>query len=303
MSKELEFESDRLEKRRKRKSFLLPIGILAGVLAVVFIIALIIGANKKEAINKGEGTAFPYTWVYEKNGNATLSISTGSKGDSYQWRYTGPRDEKPCLNVEKDSKQDKGSTSFTLTSVEEGSIQLDFVLEKNDNQNDRIGEASIVVEVIRTEESDKLTISPLREVISELAGYEEGTATDSIAYNIFSGDDRVTIVINDGFVRPTNPPRPTNEYGEELLPSEGTNISDEVPDVWDGTSDNTDVVDFGGLLEDENGVLTAYFIAGSGTGVANVRLFNDRYGFEVKAQIEITADGSIKVNSHSGGTY
>ncbi|GEM_PF-6093564 len=303
MSKELEFESDRLEKKIRIKSFLLPIGILAGVLAVVFVIALIIGANKKETINKGEGTAFPYTWVYEKNGNATLSISTGSKGDAYQWRYTGSKEEKPCLTVEKDTKQDKGSTSFTLTSVEEGAIQLDFVLEKDDNQNDRIGEASIVVEVIRSGEGDNLTISPLREAISELAGFEEGTAADSVSYNIFSGDDRVTIVLNDGYVRPTNPPRPTDKNGDELEPSEGTNISDEIPDVWEGSSDNEDVIGFGGVIGGENGVLTAYFIAGSGTGTANVRLFNERYGFEVKAQIEIGADGSIKVNSHSGGAY
>ena len=84
MSDELIFDSERQERRARKKSRLIPLLVLAGILLAVIVIALLLRSGKEPVHPAGEDTSYPYTWQVQSDGSLLVEISHADAPD-YRW--------------------------------------------------------------------------------------------------------------------------------------------------------------------------------------------------------------------------
>ena len=126
MSEELLFDSERQERKARRKTLLIPLLVLAAVIVLVVVIALIVRSGKAELHNAGENTLYPFTWEIHTDGSLLLELPHENAPD-YRWTLVNG-EELDFLLADRAEKEKDGKTCFTLTPTGEGRSLLELAL-------------------------------------------------------------------------------------------------------------------------------------------------------------------------------
>ncbi len=126
MSDELLFDSERQERRARRKTRLIPLIVLAAVIVLAVVVALVIRKSKAELHNAGENTPYPFTWYNESDGRMVLELP---HEDAPEYRWTLVNGEAlEILSADRREKEKGGKTCFTLTPTAEGRTVMELAL-------------------------------------------------------------------------------------------------------------------------------------------------------------------------------
>ena len=289
MAKVVVFESERYEKRQSAKRFLFPaIGILA--VAVIAVAVTLLLRSRTTVISGGEDTPYPYTWTVNKNGTATLELDHAASPD-YDWR---PRSASPEMSVLSGGDRQQNKTSFTLKPEREGRMTVVFVLQRGDDELDRVYELYFLVEAESAK--DRLNASPVSVAGKPLQGVIRGGAESEFPYSIRTdedGDLAITVRMPALAAEPEEAGQ-----GEEVLPDEVTGGGDGVSYTWDGSSsDESAALPLGVIYGDEE--ITAYFRPGAVSGSVTLRVSEAVTGTCITVTCENGEGGSLQVISHS----
>ena len=288
MAKDVVFESERYEKRQSAKRFLFPaIGILA--VAVIAVAVTLLLRSRTTVISGGEDTPYPYTWTVNKNGTATLELDHAASPD-YDWR---PRSASPEMSVLSGGDRQQNKTSFTLKPEREGRMTVVFVLQRGDDELDRVYELYFLVEAESAK--DRLNASPVSVAGKPLQGVIRGGAESEFPYSIRTDEDGDLAIT----VRMPGPAAGSEEagQGEEVSP-EAEVVEDGVSYDWDGSSsDESAALPLGVIYGDEE--ITAYFRPGAVSGSVTLRVSEAVTGTCITVTCENGEGGSLQVISHS----
>ena len=205
MADELLFDSERQEKKAKKRKWLLPAIVLAAILVIVVVLALIL-RSQKEPVNKGgEDTLYPYTWQRQDDGSLLLEISHADAPD-YRWTLTEP-EALQIVEASQEAKEKNNTTRFTLKPRGEGrdTVTLKLLREQTTvpepsskeeaieigyegpGPEDVLFELSLLVEF--TEEDGKLVGTVLNSSGVRRQGSLSGGADSANPYRIYARDE------------------------------------------------------------------------------------------------------------------
>ena len=283
MAKDLEFESERYEKRQNAKRYLYPaIGILV-ILVIAVGLTLLLRGRRAGAFTGGEDTPYPYTWTVNRNGTALLELDHAAS-PGYVWAETSPSGGMTV--TARESKEN--STLFTLTPEGEGRRMLHFVLRGEADPSDCIYELHFLTETVRGREhleagAVSAAGNPLQAVIR---GGEEGAWPYSIRTDA-DGDLAITIRL---------PQMPASDAAAEA--AEAGQAYASAPDAeWTcGSGDEAVALPLGVIYGDEE--IVCYFRPGGTAGTANVTLKEETTGACITAELENSGGSSLRVLSH-----
>ena len=290
MAKDLEFESDRYEKRQSIKRWLIPAAALLGVIAVAVAVALLLRVSRGESFAGGEDTLYPYRWTENKNGTVSLELDHAAAPGS---RWTAPEDA-PDLAVE--TSQGDGSTAFTLTPRAQGRNLLTFVLR--DAEGERLYERYVLTDASYEGKTLALRLAGVEG--RQFTGTIRGGEDTPFPYWIRSdgnGDLLITVMdaarSEDGEEEVRGIPEsiPEDETAEGIEPS-GTPGSD-----WRCESGDEAAAAVLGVISGEDGV-TAYLRPGTAAGSAWVRMYDDFTGASLTLEVASDGRGGLEVLSH-----
>ena len=267
-SKDVVFDSERYEREQSIKRFLIPAAVLLGVIAVVAAAALLLRGGRVRPMTGGEDTAYPYTWVVNKNGSISLELDQ-SAAPGYVW--TAP-EENGIFAVTLEPNTEGERTRFTLTPQREGRNVLVFALQGA--EEDRIFELSVLAEVSRGDRS--LTGNLLSLSGKRLPGVVRGGEGTPYPYRIFADQD------GDLCILITNP-----DAGERENKGEANKDGD-----WQLASDKPEAAQPLGIMQADDAI-AAYVRPGTLPGRAEVRVYNLRTGAELSFILELGEDGTL----------
>ena len=267
-SKDVVFDSERYEREQSIKRFLIPAAVLLGVIAVVAAAALLLRGGRVRPMTGGEDTAYPYTWVVNKNGSISLELDQ-SAAPGYVW--TAP-EENGIFAVTLEPNTEGERTRFTLAPQREGRNVLVFALEGA--EEDRIFELSVLAEVSRGDRS--LTGNLLSLSGKRLPGVVRGGEGTPYPYRIFADQD------GDLCILITNP-----DDGEGENKGEANKDGD-----WQLASDKPEAAQPLGIMQADDAI-AAYVRPGTLPGRAEVRVYNLRTGAELSFILELGEDGTL----------
>lgn len=290
MSDELIFDSERQERRAKKKRRLIPLLVLAGILIAVVAIALIIRSRKEPVHTSGEDTPYPYTWQVQSDGSLLVEISHADAPD-YRWTLADG-DELRVTDAEREKKDKNNKTRFVLTPKEAGRDMVELKLlretasvpaatEPASEEDARKGsyetpapedviyKLTLLVEF--TEEEDKLTGAVLSSSGVRCQGVETGGADSANPYQIYDEDTRFLVT--------------------EIKVSSRENDW-----TWEIVSGEDSVV-FDGLVYDV-GQVRLYLKAGQTPGESEVVLRSEAAEAEIRLRCILQEDGSLLVTEH-----
>ena len=118
---ELIFESDREAEKARIRSTVTLIACLLAVVAAVVILALIVRGSRTVMETAEGSTPYPVSWGVDKDGQLKLRIDTSATPGGV-WEY---REPSSILTIEKDKKQPKDGTAFTISASGVGRSDLD----------------------------------------------------------------------------------------------------------------------------------------------------------------------------------
>lgn len=287
MAKDLEFESERYEKRQSIKRWAIPAAALLAVVAVAVVVALILRANRGKVFAGGEDTPYPYRWTENKNGSVSLEIDRSSSPGSL---WTAP-EEAPGLAVEASQSGEK--TVFTLTPREEGRTVLTLALL--DETGDRLSEVYVLADAAYEGETLALRLGSVGE--KQLTGTVRGGEDTPFPYSVRadgSGDLLVTV---------TPALRPEEEEARDAIAAipegeaaEGIEASGTPSSDWRCESGDEAVAAVLGVIAAGDGI-TAYLRPGA-AGSARVRLYDDLTGASLTLELASDGNGTLQVLSH-----
>ena len=150
--------------------------------AAILTVALAMSACGKKNLNKeGENTNYPFTWEVKKNGTVLVNLD-GSYTPDYSWSVVNPDEDIASVEVKKNEKN--GKITYKIVPKAEGSVNLEFIREK---------EAPVVPEP-STEESSDEGISKEEEIRQEQAKQKEqgseGVSEQTVEENSEDGSEK-----------------------------------------------------------------------------------------------------------------
>lgn len=162
MARDVEFESERFERRRNARRFWLPAVVLLAMIAIAVTVALLTRSDRGGSY-VGENTPYPFTWTEEKDGSITFEIDRNA-ADGYLWVISDASAEivvmeadgtasKPnesndptILTVQPDKKQTKDKLRLVLKPESVGRAMFTLSLLNESDPMDRIAELSVLAE-------------------------------------------------------------------------------------------------------------------------------------------------------------
>ncbi len=300
-SKELVFESDRIEKKRKILRILVPACIIAGILLLTVVIALIVNANRKRKFTGGEDTPYPYRWTENKDGSILLEIKRPTRSD-YRWKSNSTSEDILKITSAKASGDRVG---FLLTPGNTGRVYAEFYLQKDaENAAGRVYEIVYTAEV--TENNGALKTTFLDDTGRELPKTAAGGETEGFPYEIyFVQQSELEIRLTDK----SDVPAPDQSDGGEAvatLPEGVTREETQPPETdapgkafyeWECISSNEEVIrPVDTVFED--GLVTARLALTGKAGVAEIMLIAEVIGEQLIVGITVSEDGTVEISSH-----
>ena len=269
-SKDVVFDSERYEREQSIKRFLIPAAVLLGVIAVVAAAALLLRGGRVRPVTGGEDTAYPYTWVVNKNGSISLELDQ-SAAPGYVW--TAP-EENGIFAVTLEPNTEGERTRFTLTPQREGRNMLVFALEGAEDEADRIFELSVLAEVTR--EGKGFTGNLLGISGRRLTGVVRGGEDSPYPYTIYTDKDGDLCIL-------ITTPNPAEAEDEGEPNKDGD---------WQIASDKPEAAQPLGIMQADDAI-AAYVRPGTLPGRAEVRVYNLRTGAELCFILERGEDGTL----------
>ena len=280
MAKDVVFDSERYEKQQVVKRIAVPIIVLICVIAAAVVIALIVRGGRGKPVSGGEGTAYPYAWVVNRNGSVSLEIDRAA-APGYLWVESGA-DALLAVTAEQDSAN--GKTRFTLTPRTEGRTVLVFSLQREEDESDRIFELAALAEVAG--DGKKLKANLLSVSGKPLFGVVRGGEETVCPYTIRMDDDGDLMI---GIWTAALP---------RELPETEDDGTDDKDSGWQCFSDDESVAAVLGVITGEE-MTVAYLRPGTTPGTTRVQMTDSVSGTEFTAELALAEDGSIRFLSHS----
>ena len=272
MSDELIFDSERQALRDRKKRWLLPLIVLAGILLAVVIVSLLLRSGKKP-VNKGGGdTRYPFTWQVQADGSVLLEIPHADAPD-HSWVQTDG-EAYPAVRTEARGEKNGGS-GFLLTPEQAGRALLEFTLRKDaeagaeDPRTDDVYRLSLLVEVV--ERGGKRGVSVLNASGVQLQGEIAGGQDSENAYRVF-----------------------LDEHGYLVI---AVRVAEAEMDwEYEIVSGQASVTDLGMLYEADE--VQLYLKAGEVPGEGEVVLRSEQAAAELRFRCAVQDDGSLLVTYH-----
>ena len=268
-NKKVVFESERLERRLRLKTFLIPGIIVLGLLLIALGIFVASRLNRGRNGAGGEGSAYPYTWTAARDGSVTLVLQHDAAPD-YTWLLA---EESPGVQVQTTGDSAKNGTVFTITPEGGGRAGLSFRLQRGGDTMDQIYERTLLLEF--TQSGRGTSVELIGESGTTLQGVLRDTSLSDYPYAIWTDEDGDLVV---SLLHPTIDP-----YTD--------------PD-WSCVSENESVVLVLGVIREENTV-QGYLRAGEAEGETRVILREAVTGAELTVTCRRDADGALLVLSHT----
>lgn len=272
MSDELIFDSERQELRDRKKRWLIPLLVLAGILLAVVIVSLLLRSGKKPVNKGGEDTLFPFTWQVQADGSVLLELPHADAPD-HSWVQTDG-EAYPALRTEARGEKNGGS-SFVLTPEQAGRALLEFTLRKDaeagteDPKTDDVYRLNILVEVV--EEGGKRGVSVLNASGVQLQGEIAGGQDSENAYRVF-----------------------LDEHGYLII---AVKVAEAEMDwEYEIVSGQASVTDLGMVYEADE--VQLYLKAGETPGEGEVVLRSEQAAAELRFRCAVQDDGSLLVTHH-----
>ena len=272
MSDELIFDSERQAFRDRKKRWLIPLLVLAGILLAVVVVSLLLRSSKKPVNKGGEDTLYPFTWQVQADGSVLLELPHADARD-HCWVQTDG-EAYPAVRTETRG-ENNGSSSFLLTPAQAGRALLEFTLRKDaeagaqDPKTDDVYRLSLLVEV--AEEGGKRGVSVLNASGVQLQGEIAGGQDSENAYRVF-----------------------LDEHGYLVI---AVKVAETEMD-WDYeiVSGQSSVTDLGMVYEADEVLL--YLKAGDASGEGEVVLRSEQAAAELRFRCAVQDDGSLLVTHH-----
>ena len=268
-NKKVVFESERLERRQRLKTLLIPGIIVLGLLLIALGIFVVSRLNRGRTGVGGEDSAYPYTWTAARDGSVTLVLQHDAAPD-YTWLLA---EESPGVQVQTTGDSAKNGTVFTITPEGGGRAGLSFRLQRGGDTMDQIYERTLLLEF--TQSGRGTSVELIGESGTTLQGVLRDTSLSDYPYAIWTDEDGDLVV---SLLHPTIDP-----YTD--------------PD-WSCVSENESVVLVLGVIREENTV-QGYLRAGAAEGETRVILREAVTGAELTVTCRRDADGALLVLSHT----
>ena len=272
MSDELIFDSERQELRDRKKRWLIPLLVLAGILLAVVIVSLLLRSGKKPVNKEGEDTLYPFTWQVQADGSVLLELPHADAPD-HKWALTDGEDY-PAVRAEAKGEKNGGS-SFLLTPEQAGRALLEFTLRKDAEagaENPKTDDAyrmTLLVEVV--EEGGKRSVGVLNasgvQLQSEIAGGQDSEN----AYRVFQDENGYLVI---------------------AVKVAGLEMDWE----YEIVSGQASVTDLGMIYEGDE--VQVYLTAGETPGEGEVVLRSEQAAAELRFRCAVQDDGSLLVTHH-----
>lgn len=267
MSDELIFDSERQEMRDRKKTWLIPLLVLAGILIAVVVVSLLLRSGKKPVNNGGDDTSYPFTWQVQADGSVLLSLPHADAPDA-RWELTG-EELYQALRAEAEGEKN-GSSHFRLIPAQAGRALLELTLRKDaEGGTEDSYLLSLLTEV--GERDGKLSVSILNSsgvrLQSELSGGEDS----GNGYRVFR-DERGFLVI-------------AVKYG-----------AGETDWDYEVVSGQDSIRDYG--LQYTNGEVQVLLKAGEVVGEGELVLRSEAAGAELRFRCAAQEDGSLLITDH-----
>lgn len=306
MSKELVFESEKLEKKQKIKRILIPLVILAVILAAVVVIALIKGKKQAPRYTGGEDTLYPYSWTENKDGSILFSLPL-PKEEGYAW--VPDLSVSGVADVTKADTEEKDTVGWLIRPLESGRTELGFHVADPAAETDRIYSLELLLQVSREDESLKVSI--LNGSSRTLPGIVRGGEAEGFPYQIaLASDRRILLSLRDG--------SPIREYDpmdqETAAPPEGmtfpeTSASETeaaqaavVNNNWECVSSREDIVRVNSVYSADRQISAQLELLYE-TGSSEIRLYCDGIGMALVFTVTVEENGSVSIPSHRLESY
>ena len=309
MSKDLVFESDKLEKRQKIKRILIPVLVLAAIIAIVVAVAFIINKSKAPVFTGGEGTAYPFSWTENKDGSLTLQLPASGNG-TYVW--TPKTSVRAVGELRQEEKPKDGMQAYTLIPAAVGRTLLEFFLKngaEGADEDDQLFAISLIVEVSREEE--RLKASVLGASSQTFPGIITGGEAEGFAYLIKVREDGTLFIrMKDGTESPegwvtdntswyvviedTSPDTESETYSNETADYPA---SVEWVNPWECVSADEAVISVQ-WVGVQDGYVNAFLKGGMTAGSSEVRIQSKMGGAALSIMVAVEENGSIGIQSH-----
>ena len=268
-NKKVVFESERLERRLRLKTFLIPGIIVLGLLLIALGIFVASRLNRGRNGAGGEGSAYPYTWTAARDGSVTLVLEHAAAPD-YTWLLA---EESPGVQVQTTGDSGKNGTVFTITPEGGCRAGLRFRLQRGGDTMDQIYERTLLLEFTQSDRG--ISVELVGDSGTPLQGVLRDTSRSDYPYAIWTDEDGDLVV--------------------SLLHPEIDPYTD--PD-WSCVSEDESVVLVLGVIREENTV-QGYLRAGEAEGETRVILREAVTGAELTVTCRRDADGALLVLSHT----
>ena len=272
MSDELIFDSERQALQDRKKRWLIPLLVLAGILLAVVVVSLLLRSGKKPVNKGGEDTLYPFTWQVQADGSVLLELPHADAPD-HSWVQTDG-EAYPAVRTEARGENNGGS-AFLLTPEQAGRALLEFTLRKDaeagaeDPRTDDVYRLSLLVEV--AEEGGKRGVSVLNASGVQLQGEIAGGQDSGNAYRVFLDEHGYLIIAVRVAVA-------------------------EMDWEYEIVSGQASVTDLGMLYEADE--VQLYLKAGETPGEGEVVLRSEQAAAELRFRCAVQDDGSLLVTHH-----
>ena len=309
MSKDLIFESEKLEKRQKVKKILIPVAIVAAVLIIAVVIALIIGKNKGEIHTGGEGTLYPFSWTENKDGSMTLYLPK-PQVEKHDWISSSSVPE--VAAAVRSGKDTAESAVFSVVPETAGRTMLSFILQNTETDaktEDFIYCLEMILNV--ADEGGVLKTSVYSGTGRSMPGAVSGSDEEGYLYQItVSQENQILIQIHDN-----SPARQEDSISEETVTvpagaETGTKAPAETEapliiegnNLWECVSAREDIVQVNGVSVWGRQVTVRLQISFT-EGTSEIRTYCDRLGKELLFTVTVGPDRSVSISSDRLGSY
>lgn len=206
MADELLFDSERQEKKARKRRLLRPAIALAAILVLAVVIALILRSVREPVHKEGEDGPYPFTWQLRDGGSLLLELPHPDAPD-YRWTLAEP-DALENIEVSREAEEKDDTTRITVKPLGEGRAMVELKLlregetapepaskeealaqsYKGPEPEDVLYERSILLQFTR--EEDKLTGTVLSSVGVQRQGLQRGGEDSANPYRIYAKDEK-----------------------------------------------------------------------------------------------------------------
>ncbi len=295
MAKEVIFESEKLERRQKRRRLLLPLFALAAIIVLAVIIALIVGKSRGRQYSGGEDTLYPYEWTEKRDGSLVFELPE-PKTAGYVWQVTNSVET--TANITEEAKPTKGMKRYLVTPLAAGRTLMELKLSNTaeGSYGDQLFILDVVLDVAGENGILKTTLHSAAG--RELPGVVSGGDPEGWPYQInASGPLEITVYLKDRMKKIDGAP---DEMPAASIPAGATypevtiGEASYIMNAWDCTSSDDRVVRVDSM-ESLDGLVTVRLDLTGADGSASVVLLSQTGGAELSFTVTVAEDGKCTI--------